>query len=111
MRDLRTVPDSLVFNTKYQGAMTADINEQISVFEQVISLKPAGIMINPTDGEPLIETALRANESSIPLVVAENNIPGARVAAFINHNDAIATKKAADYIGKTLNGKGEIAPL
>ncbi|MDC7226052.1 MAG: substrate-binding domain-containing protein [Spirochaetales bacterium] len=96
-------------NTKYQGAMTADINEQISVFEQVISLKPAGIMINPTNGEPLVETALRANENNIPLVVGENDIPGARLAAVINHNDLISTKKAADYIGKMLNGKGQVA--
>ncbi|WP_417241602.1 substrate-binding domain-containing protein [Celeribacter sp.] len=98
-------------NTKYMGATTADISEQIRVFEQIMAFNPAGIMINPSDGDPLSASAERANELDIPLVIGENPIPGAQVAMWINHNEDLMTRKAADYIGEALGGKGEIAVM
>lgn len=86
-------------NTKYMGATTADISEQINVFEQIMAFNPAGIMINPSDGEPLAASAERANELGIPLVIGDNPIHRARVAMWINHNEDLMTRKPADYIG------------
>lgn len=98
-------------NTKYMGATTADISEQIRVFEQIMAFDPAGIMINPSDGDPLAQSAQKANELGIPLVIGENPIPGAKVAMWINHNEKMMTRKAADFIGNALNGKGQIAVM
>jgi ribose transport system substrate-binding protein len=98
-------------NTKYMGATSADISEQIRVFEQIMALDPAGIMVNPSDGEPLTAAAQQANDLGIPLVIGENPIPDVEVAMWINHNEHLMTRKAADYIGEALGGKGEIAVM
>ena len=74
-------------NTKYMGAATAEIDEQVRVFEQIIAEEPAGIMVNPTDGDPFVKQAQKCNEMDIPLVCGENKIPDSEITMWIMHRN------------------------
>ncbi len=98
-------------NTKYMGAATAEIDEQVRVFEQIIAEEPAGIMVNPTDGDPFVTQAQKCNELGIPLVCGENKIPESEITMWIMHNEDLQTGKALERISEALGGSGQIAML
>lgn len=98
-------------NTKYVGATTSETEEQVKVFQQIMASNPAGIMVNPNDGTAFTSVAQECNNKGIPLVVGENPIPDCDVVMFINHDEEAMTKKAVEYIGEAMGGKGSIAML
>ncbi len=98
-------------NTKYVGATSDEIDEQVRVFEQIMAMDPAGIMVNPNDGTAVSSVAQECIDSGIPLVVAENPIPDVTPTMFINHDESAMTLKAADYIAEQMGGSGEMAML
>lgn len=83
----------------------------VLIFEQIMAQNPAGIMVNPNDGTSFASVAKECIEQGIPLVVAENPIPGVIPTMFINHDDDMMTFKAANYISEQIGGSSKIAML
>jgi ribose transport system substrate-binding protein len=97
--------------TVYTGTPEYDINAQVTVFEQVVALKPAGIALCPINAEAFVEPIRRAREQGIPVMVFATDSPDADKIAYITSDNVVEGKMAADFIGRELNGQGEIAVL
>ncbi len=97
--------------TTYTGTPEYDINAQVTVFEQVVALKPAGIALCPINAEAFVEPIKRAREQGIPVMVFATDSPDADKIAYITSDNVVEGRMAADFIGEELNGEGEIAVL
>jgi len=97
--------------TTYTGTPEYDINAQVTVFEQVVALNPAGIALCPINAEAFVEPIRRAREQGIPVMVFATDSPEADKIAYITSDNVIEGRMAADFIGEELNGEGEIAVL
>ncbi len=97
--------------TTYTGTPEYDINAQVTVFEQVVALQPAGIALCPINAEAFVEPIRRAREQGIPVMVFATDSPDADKIAYITSDNVVEGRMAADFIGQELNGEGEIAVL
>jgi ribose transport system substrate-binding protein len=97
--------------TVYTGTPEYDINAQVTVFEQVVALKPAGIALCPINAEAFVEPIRRAREQGIPVMVFATDSPDADKIAYITSDNVIEGRMAADFIAQELGGKGEVAVL
>nr|WP_246593966.1 substrate-binding domain-containing protein [Evansella tamaricis] len=94
---------------EYRGATQYDVNEQITVLEQVIAKNPAGIAItaiNPTD---LTDTINKAVDAGIPVVLFDAGAEGSKASALISTDNYKAGAKAAHKMAELLQEKGEVA--
>lgn len=97
--------------TKYVGTPEYDINKHLSVFEQVLARKPAGIFVAPMNPDPFIEPINRAYEMGIPVVTFASDSPNSKRVSFITSDNEREAIFAADTLAKVLGGVGEVAVL
>jgi ribose transport system substrate-binding protein len=93
------------------GSPDDSIEHQTNAFEQVVNLKPAGVCLAVSDGSSFGNVVQKAIASGIPVATTDNKIAGANAIMFMGYDDNGMTKNVADYIGKTLGGKGTVAML
>lgn len=97
--------------TGYAGTPDYDINAEVTVFEQIVAKKPNGIFLCPLNGNAFIDPVKKSFAQEIPVTIFANDAPGLQKLCFINSNNEAEGRMAADFIGKELNGKGEIGVL
>jgi ribose transport system substrate-binding protein len=95
--------------TVYTGSTKFDINDQVTIFEQVLAKKPTGVFLCPIAGEPFLDLVNQAKADGIPIALYTNGIEGMEYVAYIDHNNELDSAKAADFVGEQLGGKGEVA--
>lgn len=95
--------------TVYDGTPDYDINEAITVLEQVIAKKPAGIAVTCMNPDAYIEPINNAIEQGIPVVTFDSDAPDSERYAFLateNYDGGVA---AAKCLAEQMGGKGEVA--
>jgi ribose transport system substrate-binding protein len=101
--------EELNVTVEYHGSTQHNANEQMTVLEQVIAKKPAGIAISAVNSKLLTATINKAVESGIPVVLFDSGAPDSKAYSFLgtdNYNAGVeAARKMADLIG----GIGKVA--
>ncbi len=90
------------------GPAEWDVPAQIATLEQVITGKPAGLLVNGTD--PGIAQAIKkAVAAGIPTIVYDSEIPNSDRHCFIGSDWYEMGRLQGERMAKILNGKGKIA--
>lgn len=92
------------------GPSEWDVPTQIATIEQVIPLRPAGLLINGTD--PGIAQAIKqAVAAGIPTVVYDSEIPNSDRHCFIGSNWYEMGRLQGERMARLLEGKGKVAVM
>lgn len=88
-----------------------DSAREASQIEDLIQKKAAVIAINPTDSDAIVPTIKKINAARIPVITVDRGANGGVVAAHIASDNVAGGVMAAEYVGKRLNGKGNVVML
>ncbi len=91
----------------YSGTPEYDLNKQMTVFDQVVSKKPAGIALSPIDQAGCAEGVKAAMGKGIPVVTFASDTDAPKV-AFVTSDNVKEGQAAARAVGKELGGKGKV---
>jgi len=97
--------------TEYTGSVEYDINEAITVLEQVIVKKPTGMAVACMNPDAYMDPIDRAIDAGIPLVTFDCDSPDSKRYAHLatkNYNGGVL---AAEKMAELLDGKGEVGML
>lgn len=108
LKGFEDAAEALNVSVEYRGATQYDVNEQITVLEQVIAKKPAGIAVSAMDPDALNDVINKAVEAGIPIVAFDSNAPESKVFSFLGTDNYYAGVTAAHKMAELLNGAGEI---
>lgn len=111
LKGFEDAADALGVTVEYRGATRYDAKEQITVIEQAIARKPAGIAISAIDPKSLLPAINKAIDANIPVVLFDSDAPGSKAYSFLGTNNYKAGVTAADKMGELLKGSGEVAVL
>lgn len=88
-----------------------DSAREASQIEDLIQKKVAVIAINPTDSDAIVPTIKKINAAKIPVITVDRGANGGDIAAHIASDNVAGGMMAAEYVGKRLNGKGNVVML
>lgn len=111
MKGFEDAAQVLNVSVEFRGASQYDANEQITVLEQVIAKKPAGIAVTAINPEALNVTIDKAVNAGIPIVLFDSGAPGSKAHAFLGTDNYSAGTTAARELGRLLSGSGIAAVL
>lgn len=100
--------DALGVTVDYRGATQYDVKEQITVLEQVIAKRPAGIALSAIDSKALTPTINKAVDAGIPVVLFDADAPDSKAYSFLATNNYNAGAAAADKMAELLGREGEV---
>ncbi len=103
--------NELDVSTEYRGATQYDSHEQITVLEQVIAKKPAGIAISAINPYELNTTINKAVEAGIPVVLFDSDAPRSKAFSFLGTNNFSAGETGAHKMAELLGGKGMVGVI
>src|SRR5688500_1479299 len=87
-----------------------DVTKQINDIEDLIQKRIDILLLNPTDSAG-VETAVRAAKKAGVVVVAVDAQANGPVDSFVGSKNYDAGLLAGEFMGKTLNGRGNVAIL
>ncbi|KKI94032.1 LacI family transcriptional regulator [Bacillus sp. SA1-12] len=103
--------NELNVSVEYRGATQYDSHEQITVLEQVIAKKPAGIAISAINPYELNTTINKAIEAGIPVVLFDSDAPSSKALSFLGTNNYVAGETGAHKMADLLNRNGKVAVI
>lgn len=95
--------------TIYAGAAEYDVNQAVTVFEQIIANKPAGIAVTCINPDAYVEPIKKAMEAGIPVVTFDADSPNSGRYSFLATGNKAAGAMAANYLASALGEKGDVA--
>ncbi|WP_172195284.1 substrate-binding domain-containing protein [Saccharibacillus qingshengii] len=102
---------ALNVSIEYRGATQYDAREQITVLEQIIAKKPAGIAISAIDTHSLTGVIDKAVDAGIPVVLFDSGAEGSKAYSFLGTDNYAAGAAAAERMADLLGGQGEVAVI
>ncbi|MFA9560602.1 substrate-binding domain-containing protein [Evansella sp. AB-rgal1] len=102
---------ALNVSVEYRGAAQYDLEEQITVLEQVIAKRPTGIALSAIDPDGLTDTINKAINSGIPVVLFDSGAPESKAYSFLGTNNYSAGVQAAHEMAILLEEKGDVAVI
>ncbi|MDQ0253127.1 ribose transport system substrate-binding protein [Evansella vedderi] len=111
LKGFEDAAQALNVSVEYRGATQYDIQEQITVLEQVIARKPAGIALSAIDPYALTDTINKAIDTGIPVVLFDSGASGSKAYSFLGTNNYNAGVTAAHEMAELLNEEGEVAVI
>lgn len=109
MKGFEDAAQVLNVSVEFRGASQYDAAEQITVLEQVIAKKPAGIAVTAINPDALIGTIDKAIKEGIPVVLFDSDSPDSKAYSFVGTNNFSAGAQAAREFARLLNGRGKAA--
>ncbi|BAD76198.1 MULTISPECIES: substrate-binding domain-containing protein [Geobacillus] len=109
LKGFEDAAEALNVSVEYRGATQYDVNEQVTVLEQVIARKPAGIAVSAINPTALTKTINKAVEEGIPVVLFDSNASGSKAFSFLGTNNYSAGVTAAHEMAKLLKNEGKVA--
>lgn len=88
-----------------------DREEQITIIEDFIVQKVAGVVLAPLDSKALVPKVDELYDKNIPCVIIDSGIDTDKYVCFAATDNYIGGLIAARRMGKILNGKGKIVVL
>lgn len=95
--------------TQYKGADQYDINQEVTVLEQAIAQKPAGILVTAINPQALKAPIDKAIAQGIPVVTFDSDSPESGRYAFLATSNYNAGAEAAKKMASLAGGKGDVA--
>lgn len=111
LKGFEDAAQALNVSVEYRGATQYDVHEQLTVLEQVIARKPAGIALTAIDPEALNEMIDKAIDSGIPVVLFDSGAPESRAYAFLGTDNYNAGATAAHKMAELLAETGKVAVI
>jgi ribose transport system substrate-binding protein len=107
---MRAKAKALGMSVIYQGSPNFAPASQTPVVDAICTRHPSVLIVSPTDPTamaPAIDTCLNAG---IPVITVDTELTNtAKLTSEITTNNDSGGKAAADYVGKALGGKGQVA--
>jgi ribose transport system substrate-binding protein len=88
-----------------------DAARQASSIEDLIARKVNLVIINPTDSDAIVPTIKKLNAAKIPVITVDRGANGGDIVEHIASDNVAGGMMAAEYVGKRLNGKGNVVML
>lgn len=88
------------------GPETYDPQGELSEFQRVAKLKPAGILVSPADAALMKSAIDSAVDSGVPVITFDSDAPGSKQLMFVGTNNYTAGQQGARELIKQTNGKG-----
>ncbi|WP_373231009.1 substrate-binding domain-containing protein [Cohnella sp.] len=111
MKGFEDAAQLLNVSVEFRGAIQYDANEEITVLEQVIAKKPAGIAVTAINPDALVGTIDKAIKAGIPIVLFDSDSPESKAYSFLGTDNYNAGVIAAREFGRLLSGLGEAAVI
>ena len=109
---MRAKARSLGMSVTYQGSPDFAPSAQTPIVDAICTKHPSALVVSPTDPvamEPAIKTCLNAG---IPVITVDTGLSNtSQLVSAITTDNNSGGKAAADYAGKALGGKGQVALL
>jgi ribose transport system substrate-binding protein len=99
------------FKDYFVTAANFDPAKQISDVEDLLSKNIQLLFIEPAAEAPLTAIVEKAMNQGVPVVLASTRVSSPNYMSYISRNNTQAGFAYADYIGKKLNGKGNVVLL
>lgn len=97
--------------TVYTGAQQFDVNQQVTVLEQVAAKRPAGITITVVNAEALLKPINKVIESGIPVIIFDSDSPNSKRPSIVQTGNERAGRVAADTMAARIGETGNVAVL
>jgi ribose transport system substrate-binding protein len=97
--------------TAYTGAQQFDINQQVTVLEQVAAKRPAGITITVVNAEALVKPINKVIDSGIPVIIFDSDSPNSKRPSIVQTGNERAGRSAADALAAKVGEAGNVAVL
>ena len=111
LKGFEDAADAMNVSIEYRGATGYDIHEQITVLEQVIAKKPAGIALSAMNSHALTAVINRAVDEGIPVVLFDSGAPNSKAYSLLATNNYNAGVTAANQMSELVGGEGEVAVI
>lgn len=108
-RGMQEAGNNLGVTTQYTGANEYDINAEVTVLNQVIAQKPAGILLTCINPDALKEPINNAIKQGIPVVTFDADSPDSSRYSFLATSNEEAGVIAARALAKLVGEKGDVA--
>lgn len=108
LKGFEDAAESLNVSVAYRGSTRYDLQEQITVLEQVIAKRPAGIAISAMNPDELTSTINKAIEAGIPIVLFDSGVMNSKAYSLLATNNYEAGAAAAHKMASMTGGHGQI---
>ena len=88
-----------------------DLNKQINQVQNFIAQKVDAIILCPVDSQGILSAVMAANNAHIPVFTADIASKGGKVVCHVASDNMQGGRLDGEYLGKLLNGKGNVAIL
>jgi ribose transport system substrate-binding protein len=95
-------------SVEYRGSTKYDVREQVTVLEQVIAQKPAGIALTAMNAEALTPSIDKAVDAGIPVVLFDSGAPESKAYSLLATDNYNAGATAARTMARLIGNKGEV---
>lgn len=109
LKGFEDAAEVLHVSVDYRGSTQYDVHEQITVLEQVIARKPAGIALTAMEPTALTASINKAVDAGIPVVLFDSGAADSKAYSFLGTNNYNAGVTAAHEFAKLLNEEGRVA--
>jgi len=92
---------------KFGGTPEYDINEAVTSFEQIVAIKPEGILLACMNPEPFIEPINNAMADGIPIVTYDTDSPNSNRLAYASTDNVYLGEQVFDYIVNEVMGSDQ----
>lgn len=111
LKGFEDAAQALNVSVEYRGATQYDVHEQITVLEQIIAKKPAGIAITAINPDALTATINKAIDAGIPVVLFDSDAHESKAYSFLGTNNYNAGVTAAHELARWLGETGDVAVI
>lgn len=105
---LEAAAAELGVETFFTGVMGDSVEQQITIMEQEIAKRPAGIMVGPLNGPAFVPVINKAIAAGIPVITVDTDSPDSNRLSYIGTDGFAAGEKAADLMAELVGGSGKI---
>ena len=110
-RGMEDAATQLGVKVEYTGCEDFDINQEVTVLEQVISTNPKGIAITCVNDEALADPINKALEQGIQVITFDNPSYSSNADTVIRSDSLTAGQAAGEYMAGLCGGKGTVAVM
>lgn len=109
LKGFEDAAEALNVSVDYRGSTQYDVHEQMTVLEQVIARKPAGIALTAMEPKALTASINKAVDAGIPVVLFDSGVDDSKAYSFLGTDNYQAGVTAAHEFAKLLSEEGEVA--
>jgi len=92
----------------YQGAPGTNVNEEVTVFQQIAAKRPAGIAVTCVEPQGFVDAINEAVAQGIHVVTFDADSPASKRYAYLGTGNENAGAAAAAHMVGLINGSGEV---